>query len=83
MSSHETDEHISHNKLYNYHQSVLVSSDIEYIVLVPHGIDTSEIGLHLCKIWPLCSLSGFIPPFQRDFCIFSARRLVKNPQFPM
>lgn len=62
MGSDEADENITHRKLYNNYQTIIVSSDIEYIMLVTHRINRTEIHFHFCEAVPLCILSYLIPP---------------------
>jgi hypothetical protein len=43
VSAHKTDKNVSHNELYHYHQPVLVSPNIEYIMLVSYGIHLTVV----------------------------------------
>lgn len=64
MSSHKPDENSSYHEFYNYDKPVIVTSDIENIVLVPDIVCGREIFAYFRNIVPLGLLSDVIPSFQ-------------------
>ena len=62
MSTHKTDVHGPYRKLNHCHKPVIVSTDIEHIVLVSHTVRASECLFHIGKTSPLC-LTHFLKPF--------------------
>jgi len=58
------DIHELNRKFYNHHQAMIVSLDIEHIVLIAHIIDAIERCLHIGKAAPLAPLDYRHPLLQ-------------------
>lgn len=56
-------------KLDNHHQAMIVSLDVEHIVLVAHIVHTVERSLHIGKASPLTSLDDCHPFLQGSACV--------------
>ena len=67
MSSHKADIYIAHHELYHDNQPVLITSDIENIMLVSNRVDKIEIAFHLGEVCPLCLNDSVVPSFERYF----------------
>ena len=67
MSPNKADENVTHLELNNHNQAVFVSGNIEHIVLITNGVNTSKVFFHLCKRVPLCRFCNLIPPLQCAF----------------
>ena len=52
------------SKLNNHHQAMIVSPDVEHIVLIAHIVHTIERCLHISKTSPLTTLDYRYPLLQ-------------------
>lgn len=70
MTSHPTDEDISHNIFYNNYQSELVSCDVEYHVLIADIIGRGEVFPDIREVMPQGVFHNLVPSFQRNSGLF-------------
>ena len=83
MRAYPPDEHISHDELYDNHQTILITSDIEDIVLITHKVGGRENGPYVCEAFPLRILYNSIPPFQGNPGILVTWRFKELLKFSM
>ena len=83
MSADETYENITHHKLNNYNQPILVAADVKNIMLVPNIVNRSKEHPHFRERMPLCLLNGMVPTLKWYPRILVPGLLVKFLQFSM
>ncbi len=81
MITYEADEDSTDCELYDNHQPVVVTFDIEHIMLVAGIIGCWKIFSDFRKIAPLGLLGDVIPTPQRDPRIFIAGSFVELLEF--
>lgn len=83
MSSYPAYENVSHCKLDNNYQTVIVTLDIKYIVLIAHIISCWKIDFYVGKVFPFRFFGNVIPTFKSNLGIFLPFRFVKLFQSSM
>ena len=83
MSADETYENITHHKLNNYNQPILVAADVKNIMLVPNIVNRSKEHPHFRERMPLCLLNGMAPTLKWYPRILMPGLLVEFLQFSM
>lgn len=83
MSADETYENITHHKLNNHNQPILVAADVKNIMLVPNIVNRSKEHPHFRERMPLCLLNGMVPTLKWYPRILMPGLLVEFLQFSM
>ena len=69
MSTYKSNQYCFYCKLNNHYQTMVVSSYIEHIMLVPYTVNAVEHLLYIRKTCPLCFFHFLEPVLKCSFCI--------------
>lgn len=83
MRTYEADEDSTYCEFDNDNQTIIVSADIENIVLIADIVGCGKILSYFRQIMPLGLLGDVIPPFQSNPGIFVTGRFIELFDFPM
>lgn len=64
MCAHESYKDVFYCELYDYNQSVPVSSDVEHIVLIAYIVRSWEVVSYVVEAFPCCLFCDFVPSLQ-------------------
>lgn len=65
MCAYKADKDSSNGEFYHYYQSIVITSDVEHIMLVADIVRSGKIFTNVRKILPLGLLGDVVPSLQR------------------
>lgn len=69
MGAYEANENPTYREFYHHHQPMVITFDVEHIVLSSNLRHRGEIASDVCKILPFGSFCCFIPAPQWTRCV--------------